>query len=166
MKILYLLMVVWLLSGCSSNPKEDGFIGGVAGIMGGGYDRRREQKEAELGAAQQERAGVQAQNNKLKTQYAQKQAEVRQLQAEAEQLQQDTRRLYSKISQLRASTAQAQQQKASLASRLRTTNAKLVKVRNQAASPNAGNQIDSLRRQKSALEAELNGMWEMYHRLQ
>lgn len=50
MKYLVVVLSVFLLSSCSSSmdPREGGFIGGVAGIQSGSYERQLQNKERQV----------------------------------------------------------------------------------------------------------------------
>ncbi len=72
MRVFGLVLVGLTLGACetSDDPAEGGFINGIAGLAGGGYDARIEEREQNLSAAEARQAELKAQLAGLQSQYS------------------------------------------------------------------------------------------------
>lgn len=159
LSLLSLFMVLPLLAGCatSEDPNKGGFISGLSGITSGTYDRRQQtlqeqlqdeqdvttEKQRELERATAERDVVSAQRAAKEKQYAALQKDLSALRkrvkdaaAKNAKLRQEADRLNAEISDLEARTRMLQR-------------SPLSDQENQ-------KRLDQLRKEKSALERELD----------
>jgi Skp family chaperone for outer membrane proteins len=96
-----------LLAGCASeNPREGGFLGGVAGLSSGAYEERVRTRQDSLVAVKEANRDLESEQSALESQKA---ASARKVQAERRKLKQlatDTQRLSDKVKALKASDTQ------------------------------------------------------------
>lgn len=148
---IMILAVVPLLGGCCSNvstdPTQDGLLGGTCGMATGAYNQRIAERESRLAAFKGERVAAIDENANLKSQAAQSSAELKSMKTQVGQLQRD-------IANKQAATSAKQQQKAQLARKATKLDADLRSLQTQTRSAPSPSQ----KRRKQELEQEIDAL--------
>lgn len=169
-RILSGVALLSLLAGCatSSDPRQGGLFGGIAGLSSGAYDQRVQEREAKLHASQQSQAELSAEGARLEQEKTARQALVAQERQRLAKLDQDVQGLERKVKQLssRAGGAdkqvkEAQQRLADLKQQIATQGQAIDALEGGG----DGNQPDDLRRrqleeQRQALQREYDALME------
>jgi|SRR4051812_2353822 chromosome segregation ATPase len=150
-----LMLALLPLAGCgvTSDPSEGGFLGGIQGLVSGGYDQRITQRKAALGNLQTGNHLLEQGNKQLSAEAGGVASERRRLHRQIAALDARTTELTARTGQLRTDTETKRQQRAELDRRLQ-------QVRNDLAALNReadGNRMtaEAAERQRWELEQEL-----------
>lgn len=104
-----------MVVGCASeNPREGGFIGGVAGLSSGKYDERIYSRQDSLEGLKAARTDLESEQLALETQKSASQKRVQAQRSQLAKLSADTRQLSAKVKTLKADDARKQGQIADL----------------------------------------------------
>ena len=144
------------LAGCTSDPNQAGFLGGLHNIATGTYDDQAAELEAQAAAAEQRRNELRAEAERLD-------AEIAQLQPEQQRLQQALASLNRQLATQSQRLSQAQVEEAAQQSeldRLRAREAELSERQLAAGSGGASQQeIEALERDNGRLQADIDAFF-------
>ena len=168
------LVAAVLAGGCASdNPREGGFLGGVAGLASGKYEDRVHSRQESLDSLKAARADIESEQKGLQSR---KSASEQQLKAERQKLarlETDTRKLSDKVKALKADDARQQGQVTELERRTRELEGKV----QQASRPQGADALEGdgsgpqdarraqLEAQRRQLEEEYRLLTDMYLKL-
>lgn len=101
-----------LIAACASNedPAEGGFISGVAGAAGGGYQKRVDEKQQEADALAEQDAQLQQQKTEAELEIEKNEAEIAALEGELNLLDVRIQSSLDRISSLDRALSEAEQQ--------------------------------------------------------
>jgi len=163
-----------LAGGCASdNPREGGFLGGVAGLATGKYEDRVRSREESLDSLKAARAEIEAEQAGLESQKAASERQIKDERQKLARLQTDTRKLSEKVRTLKADDARQQGQVADLERRARVLEGKV----KQASQPQGADALEGdgagpqdarraqLEAQRRQLEEEYRLLTDMYLKL-
>lgn len=117
-----MLSVVLLVSGLnacavSDNPREGGLLGGLYGIMGGGYDKRVEDRQRNLDALKNLEQSKRSEQQTLQQDKNAQQTELQKLTRKSQHLAREVGKLSQQIEQKQVQTSEALAKKQALAKR-------------------------------------------------
>jgi chromosome segregation ATPase len=150
-----LMLALLPLTGCgaTSDPSQGGFLGGVQGLVSGGYDQRITQRKAALGNLQIGNQILEQDNRQLDKEAGGVASERHRLHQQIATLDAKTTELTARTSRLRADTETERRQRADLDQRLRQVRDDLAALNREA----DGNRMtaEAAERQRRELEQEL-----------
>jgi predicted nucleic acid-binding Zn-ribbon protein len=163
-----------LIAGCASeNPREGGFLGGVAGLSSGKYDERIRTREDSLMGLKQARTELESEQVGLESQKVASQRRLQANRAQLARLSAESKALSIKVAGLKSEDSQRQGQIADLKRRTSEFQGKVQQADRAAgadalegggtAAPNARQQ--QLENQRRQLEEEYRLLTDMYRKL-
>jgi len=159
-------LVIILIGGCATtgDPTQGGLAGGLYGISSGSYDKRIEERQAELEAAKRNQQGIQEEYKQLASDKAEKLRQKQKLDAELVRIKEDSSLLSAQIGQLKANNTGAAKKKADLQRRIQQVNTSLTQLKQQSAAQRT--EVTEYQRKAALLNNEIEQLWEIFHTLE
>lgn len=155
-----LLIIVIGFSGCATNPDpaKGGFIDGLAGLSGGTYQTRVDQRQQNLDQMRQASTQLEAQNRDLQQNLASSKATEQSYRAELAQLQGDLTGLDSQLKKAKAKSQAQAAQKKDLDQKLADLKAKTQAMSTKSAGANEAalqEELNKLKAEKETLKQQI-----------
>jgi len=143
------------VAGCSNNPKEGGFFGGVGGLASGAYEDRIAEREARLDGLRAAGADLSGEQANLEAQERARQAQIAALRSSVARLDRDTQSLKRQVADLQAEDSVSASRLRDLQQRLSNLDRRIASVQSgaDALEGSDGTSGEAITRRK-ALEAE------------
>jgi hypothetical protein len=175
-RVVGVVLSATLVAGCASeNPREGGFIGGVAGLSSGTYDERIYARQGSLEGLKAARTDLESEQVGLESKKSASQRRVQSERNRLAKLTADTRQLSARVKTLKAEDVRQQGQIADLKQRAATLEGKLEQADRasgadalEGSGSGAGGQDarqQQLENQRRQLEDEYRLLNDMYRKL-
>ncbi len=119
------LIALALAAGCSADPHEGGFLSGVYGLASGNYQKRVDQKRANVADLQRNQQELLADRQRLDNRQRVVRARIYSTQAQLRDVEADLARLRRQLRTARANTAAKQAEKARIEAEVAKIKAKI-----------------------------------------
>jgi len=156
------LALLLLLAGCAtpSDPNQGGFIGGVNGLLSGGYERRVASQQQELDAMRAQQIAAQNSAGQYRTALQERQQVLVAMRANVARLNRSVRDMQAKVARQRMQNGAASEKDRQLAQDLENANVRLTKLQGQLQSDTPADDYEATRREYASLQTTIAALSE------